>query len=145
MTRSINNPADFWVDLRAVIEEILSPRRGPGVLLVAKDVFSQVVPRKRRLASEPREPLCASQTRQSASGPHRAARTCGGSGHRRGFWGACRRARDQLVTVARLTQTPVVTTLSDVAAFPADDPLYLGVVGTAGHPLISTSMTLLTW
>ena len=43
-------------------------------------------------------------------------------------------ARDQLVTVARLTQTPVVTTLSDVAAFPADDPLYLGVVGTAGHP-----------
>ena len=27
-----------------------------------------------------------------------------------------------------------VTTLSDIGAFPADDPLCLGVIGTAGHP-----------
>ena len=42
--RVISDPATFWTDLREVVESVLSPRPGPGVLLIAKDVFSLTVP-----------------------------------------------------------------------------------------------------
>ena len=42
--RVISNPETFWTDLREVVESILNPRTGPGVLLIAKNVFSLTVP-----------------------------------------------------------------------------------------------------
>jgi len=134
----IDNPKTFWEDLEAVVREILSPRRGPGVLLIAKDIFGQVVPPRPtswpkdisslRGLKQPR----ASELKDLSDRLSRARAPVMVVGPEVRSAGA----RDQLITLARITQTPVVSTLSDVAAFPADDPLYLGVVGTAGHPSV---------
>ena len=48
--RVISDPATFWTDLREVVESVLSPRPGPGVLLIAKDVFHQPLVGRRAIA-----------------------------------------------------------------------------------------------
>ena len=132
----IDDPNTFWADLKAAVTAIMSPRKGPAVLLVAKDVFKRVVP---PCPSDWPVTLADFQERQTPSPTqlqafrNRLARAKApvmilGPEVR------ASKAREEMITVARLTQTPVVTTLSDVAVFPSEDPLYLGVVGTAGHP-----------
>ena len=141
--RVISNPETFWTDLREVVESILSPRPGPGVLLIAKNVFSLTVPPRppdwptdlstMRACRQPRPSMLRDLIERL--GRAKAPLIVAGPDVRAGG------AQDQLVTLARRMQIPVVTTLSDIGAFPADDPLCLGVIGTAGHPSpIGTSM-----
>ena len=134
--RVISNPETFWTDLREVVESILSPRPGPGVLLIAKNVFSLTVPPRpadwptdlstMRACRQPRPSMLRDLIERL--GRAKAPLIVAGPDVRAGG------AQDQFVTLARRMQIPVVTTLSDIGAFPADDPLCLGVIGTAGHP-----------
>jgi len=134
--RLIDNPETFWADLRAVVAAIMSPRRGPGVLLVPKDIFQQEVPARPNDwpqslddFQQPVEPTVNQLAMlKSELWSARAPVLVVGAGVRAAG------VQEQVLELANRMQVPVVTTLSDVAVYPNTDPLFLGVVGTAGHP-----------
>ena len=50
-------------------------------------------------------------------------------------------ASAQLTALARASSIPVVSTLMGLGAFPADDPLWLGMIGMHGTPAANRAMT----
>ena len=134
--RVVRSGATLWEDLRAAVEAALSGRRGPAVLLIPRDVFADEVPARpddwpsslSAIAPPVLPALSHIEAIEDALRDAKRPLIIAGPDVRPGA------ARQWLSTFAKRTQVPVVTTLSDVNVFPAQDPLYLGTIGTAGHP-----------
>jgi len=132
----LDAPERFWEQLHAAVTAALTGRPGPVVLLVPRDLNEREVP--------PMPPWCPRTLEAIAAPPTLKA------GALRALLEALQTAvspllvvgpgvsrsvdPEALVELARAARTPVVTTMSDPGAFPNDDPLWLGVVGAAGHP-----------
>lgn len=132
----ITRPEEFWSCLIAAVQAALNGRQGPSVLLIPRDLYDRDVgPRPRDLPAslhelvQPLSPEAADVEalfrRLSAS---RRPVLLLGNGVERGY------RPEEVVAYARQTGTRVVTTMASKAAFPNDDPLYLGMVGVAGEP-----------
>jgi acetolactate synthase-1/2/3 large subunit len=133
----ISDAADFWRSVEEAVTAALSGRPGPAVLLVPRDLWS--MPVGPRPASFPTrlEALRAPAPLADTAAPDRlfealrAARRpvlVLGTGVDR-----CS-APDEVRRFAVDAGIPVVTTMGNSGAFAHDDPLFLGVVGAAGHP-----------
>ncbi|MFD0383584.1 thiamine pyrophosphate-binding protein [Streptomyces stramineus] len=132
----VDDPADFWTELRAAAVEALTGRPGPVALLVPRDLFD--LPVGPRPAGWPAD-LAALPTPGEVT-PHtvrplfdalRAARRPAlliGHGVRRSD------AAAEVTSFARRAGIPVAATMAARGEFPNDDPLFLGVTGAAGHP-----------
>jgi acetolactate synthase-1/2/3 large subunit len=126
----------FWERLHATVTAALSGRPGPAVLLLPRDVYEvEVGPRPSwlpdRLAAL-RAPPAPDPARVRVLHEHLAlARRpvlIAGTG--------IARSADPgaVAEFAVEAGVPVVTTMGDPGAFPNDHPLFLGMVGAAGHP-----------
>lgn len=132
----ITRPEEFWSCFVAAVEAALNGRQGPSVLLIPRDLYDRDVgPRPADLPAtlrdlvQPQSPAAADVEllfrRLSAS---RRPVLLLGNGVERGS------RPEEVVAYARQTGARVVTTMASKAAFPNDDPLYLGMVGVAGEP-----------
>ena len=134
--RRVRSAETFWADLEAVVRAAINGRRGPGVLLIPRDVFDQPTPpRPESWPTTLREMIQIAAPRDSAV--NRLADQLRGASRPVIIAGPMVRGSERSEAVAQLArelQIPVVTTLADVGAFPQTDPLNLGVIGTAGHP-----------
>jgi acetolactate synthase-1/2/3 large subunit len=133
----IADPADFWRVLEEAVTAAMSGRPGPVVLLVPRDIWSQPVG-----ARPAGFPLALAPLR-AATAPPDAAEV-------QRLFEAVRDARRPLVVIgtgverssapaevsrfAIAAGIPVATTMGNSGAFPHDHPLFVGVVGAAGHP-----------
>ncbi|MEH2005351.1 thiamine pyrophosphate-binding protein [Nostoc sp.] len=132
----VSKPDDFWYHLTEAVKSALSGRPGPAVLMFPRDIFEQEV--------EP-FPLNWADSLQNFIGQklitldmirplfeeiYQAKNPVLILGH------GVRRCSDPqaVVKFARSVGLPVVTTLSGRSEFPNNDPLYLGMLGVAGHP-----------
>lgn len=134
----IADPAAFWPSLEQAVTAALSGRPGPAVLLVPRDVWS--LPVGERPAKFPtrleslRAPAALADDKAELSQLFETIRDARrpvlviGTGVDR-----CS-APDEVRRFAVDAAIPVVTTMGNTGAFPQDDPLFLGVVGAAGHP-----------
>jgi acetolactate synthase-1/2/3 large subunit len=135
-TVRITDPARFWECLDTAVTAAMSGRPGPAVLLIPRDLFDRDVgPRPDWMAD--RLPglnglwEAPAQTVAALFDAVRAAAEpvllLGGGVNR------CTNP-SAIVEFARRLGVRVATTLAGKAAFPNDDPLYLGTVGVAGEP-----------
>ncbi len=134
--RQVRSAQTFWRDLRAVVRAAVNGRRGPGVLLIPKDVLAQPAPKRPQdwpmslQEMVTRVPAPVAELDDLIVRLRKARRPVLILGPMvRGS-----RRTQAVQAFARRMQIPVVTTLADLGAFPNDDPLYLGTIGTAGHP-----------
>ncbi|MBD2731737.1 thiamine pyrophosphate-binding protein [Nostoc sp. FACHB-892] len=132
----ISKSEDFWYHLTHAIKAAVSGRPGPAVLLFPRNIFEQEVEpcpeiwadelktliRPAQVTSEMIRPLFEEIYR--ANNPVLIL----GDGVRR-----CSNPQ-AVVNFARCVDLPVMTTLGGRGNFPNDDPLYLGMLGVAGHP-----------
>ncbi|MCC5668404.1 thiamine pyrophosphate-binding protein [Nostoc sp. CHAB 5784] len=132
----ISKSEDFWYHLTHAIKAAVSGRPGPAVLLFPRNIFEQEVEpcpeiwadelktliRPPQVTSEMIRPLFEEIYR--ANNPVLIL----GDGVRR-----CSNPQ-AVVNFARCVDLPVMTTLGGRGNFPNDDPLYLGMLGVAGHP-----------
>ncbi len=132
----LDDAGAFWEALHAAALAALEGRQGPSVLLVPRDAYElEVGPRPawfpRDLADLARPVAPPAADLVALFDAIRAARRpvlVIGTGVARG---------EDPAAVARFAMEagiPVVTTMADPGAFPNDNPLYLGVIGAAGHP-----------
>jgi acetolactate synthase I/II/III large subunit len=132
----LDTAASFWDDLHAAALAALEGRQGPSVLLVPRDVYNlEVGPRPAWF------PLDLADLTRPAAPPPEALRA---------LFAAIRSARRPVLVigtgvercsdpaaVARFAMDaglPVVTTMANPGSFPGEHPLYLGILGAAGHP-----------
>ncbi|WP_331766572.1 thiamine pyrophosphate-binding protein [Embleya sp. NBC_00896] len=135
-TVKISDPDTFWAQLRDTIETALSGRMGPVALLLPRDCYDREVGDPpadwpRSLAGFVRPVPFDEGTASKLFLRLREANSpvlLLGHGVRRST------DPDSVVRFAREARVPVVTTMGARGEFPNDDPLHLGVVGTAGHP-----------
>jgi acetolactate synthase I/II/III large subunit len=130
----VGDPATFWSHLHDALAAALSGRPGPAVLLVPRDVFALDVP-----ARPAHFPSSLAAFRRAAALPDLSPALEALRAARRPvlLWGpgvARADASEELARLVRALRLPVVTTMADSAAFAHDDPLFLGVIGAAGHP-----------
>lgn len=132
----VDSAATFWEKLHAAAVAALSGRPGPAVLLVPRDMNDlEVRPRPSWF------PATLAELLPPATVPHRdlerlfeglrgaqSPALIVGTGVDRAL------APGAVQEFAASAQIPVATTMANPAAFPQDHPLYLGVVGAAGHP-----------
>lgn len=135
-TAKITSPDQFWPCLKTAVVTALNDRPGPAVLLFPRDLYDQEVP------SRPNDwPLSLAAMIHHT----KVARE-----HARPIFDALRQAKNPMMlighgvrrssnaaAVVKLAQTaniPVATTMSGRSEFPNYDPLYLGMIGVAGHP-----------
>jgi acetolactate synthase-1/2/3 large subunit len=132
----IGSGDDLWPVLTEAVYCALADRKGPSVVLVARDVYDQpVLPKPvgwladlhHRLAPRPPTVDALDALMSVLAGARRPVALMG-QGVRRSSDPAA------VVELLRDLQMPVATTMSARADFPNDDPLYLGTVGAAGHP-----------
>ncbi|KAB8330252.1 thiamine pyrophosphate-binding protein [Scytonema tolypothrichoides VB-61278] len=132
----ISKPDDLWYHLSEAVKVAISGRPGPVVLMFPRDIFEQEVePCPENWADELRNVICPTPVTLDMIRPLfeeicRAKNPVLLIGH------GVRRCSDPqtVVNFARYVGLPVVTTLSGRGEFPNDDPLYLGMLGVAGHP-----------
>jgi len=136
LVAKIDGERTFWSHLHAAVTAALSDRPGPAVLLLPRDVYDAEVGSRpawfpQRLdeiaAHGPIEPPQVGALYDliaTASRPVLIA----GTGVRR-----CSDP-DAVIQFAIDANLPVVTTMGDPGAFPNDHPLFLGMIGAAGHP-----------
>lgn len=132
----ISKPEDFWHHLTEAVKAALSGRPGPAVLMFPRDIFEQEVePCPENWADNLINLICPTPVTLDMVRPLfeeicRAKNPVLLIGH------GVRRCSDPqaVVNFARSVGLPVVTTLSGRGEFPNDDPLYLGMLGVAGHP-----------
>ncbi|MBT2383996.1 thiamine pyrophosphate-binding protein [Streptomyces sp. ISL-11] len=136
----IEDPADFWPELRAAAVAALTGRPGPVALLLPRDVFD--LPVGPRPADWPAD-LSALLTPRAVDrhtvrplfdalrAAHRPVLLIGHGVRRSG-------AADEITSFARRAGVPVAATMAARGEFPNDDPLFLGVAGAAGHPSAHT-------
>jgi acetolactate synthase-1/2/3 large subunit len=133
----IDTPAQFWPCFIDAVTAAVTGRPGPAVLLVPRDLWSMDVgappatwPAQLDRLRAP-TPLAEETAVQSL---FEALRTATrpvmvlGTGVDRSS------APEAVRQFAIEAGIPVVTTMANTGAFPNDHPLYLGVVGAAGHP-----------
>lgn len=134
----ITRPKDFWPSLTIAVQTALSGRPGPSVLLIPRDLYDQDVgPRPSHLPVrlqdliEPQHPSSAEVDALFGrlTNSRRPVLLLGAGAERSS-------RRDEVISYARQTGTPVATTLASKATYPNDDPLYLGMVGVAGEPSV---------
>jgi len=134
----VSDPNTFWHHLTEAVKAALSGRPGPAVLLLPRDVFdSEVDPVPGGWVETLKDVTCPLEITEEAVRPlfeeiDRAESPViiFGQGVRR-----CNDPR-AVSEFAKCTGIPVATTLSGRAEFPNDDPLYLGMLGVAGHPSV---------
>lgn len=124
----------FWPTLRAAVASALQGRQGPAVLLVPRDAFDQEVgdrpadmPPNLADFHDPAISLDVGPLSAAIRGARHPVLMLGTGVDRAG-------ASPTVEAFARRAGIPVVTTMSNPATFPQDDPLFLGCVGVAGHP-----------
>ncbi|MEU8088804.1 thiamine pyrophosphate-binding protein [Micromonospora sp. NPDC049101] len=137
-TGRITGSDDCWVQLRAALTAALSGRPGPAALLVPRDVFAAPAgpapadwpaglsefAARQEVPPEPLREVFDALSRAVAPvlllGPELRSSPDG----------------DAVVAFARRARIPVATSMSNRGDVDEDDPLYLGVVGVAGHPSV---------
>ena len=132
----ISKPEDFWYHLTNAIKAAVSGRPGPAVLLFPRDIFEQEVePASENWADELQKLIHPQEITSETIRPlfeeiYRAKNPVLILGH-----GVRRCSNPQaVVNFARCVGLPVITTLGGRGEFDNDDPLYLGMLGVAGHP-----------
>lgn len=134
----ISGPDDFWPCLKEAVTSALSGRPGPAALLLPRNAHDMDVDpcpdnwgeEIRNLALPPEPPADDIKQLFDAVSCARHPVFILGQG--------VRRSSDPraVVEFARKAGIPVVATMSARGEFPNDDPLYLGVMGVAGHPSV---------
>ena len=131
----INSADDFWNKLEEAVVTALSGRPGPAALLIPRDINETEVgpPPQSVLDLLSNRPTLVPRF-ENVLQLHQMIRTAKkpviliGSGMRRS-------TRPQAaVDYAIKANIPVMTTMADPGAFPNNHPLYMGMVGVAGHP-----------
>lgn len=134
-TARIEEPADFWPSLEKAVRIALSGRPGPVALLIPRDInesevgempdsIIELLKNRPTLVPKFEEIVELDKMVRRAKKPVMII----GSGMRRSSHPNT--ARDYAIGA----KIPVVTTMADPCAFPNGHPLYLGMVGVAGHP-----------
>jgi acetolactate synthase I/II/III large subunit len=134
-TARIEQPSDFWPCLEKAVRLALSGRPGPVALLIPRDLnesevgdvpdsILELLNNRPTLVPKFEDILSLDLMIRQAKNPVMII----GSGMRRASHPNV--ARDYAIGA----KIPVVTTMADPAAFPNGHPLYLGMVGVAGHP-----------
>jgi acetolactate synthase-1/2/3 large subunit len=135
-TARVDSGEGFWEKLAEAARAALTGRKGPAALLVTRDAYEAEVPPRpawfpmdlTAIAAPP--PVDAGKVRALFDAIRAARRPVLLLGT-----GAARSSDPVAVTRFAIDAgIPVATTMADAAAFPNDHPLYLGVVGAAGHP-----------
>lgn len=136
----ISTPDSFWYHLTEAVKAALSGRPGPAVLMFPRDIFEQEVePCPENWADDLKNLIRPTTLKLDMIRPLfeeicRANNPVLILGH-----GVQRCSDPQaVVDFARSVSLPTVTTLSGRSAFPNNDPLYLGMLGVAGHPSVHT-------
>ena len=133
----IDEPSMFWDTLATAVREALTGRPGPVALLFPRDVYDLEVGERPSDFPESLDKLLAFERADGVAGVvelfnrlREAERPVLMIGT-----GAARSLAPQAVaSFAIEAGIPVVTTMGNTAAFPHEHPLYLGMVGVAGHP-----------
>jgi acetolactate synthase I/II/III large subunit len=132
----IDDAGAFWEALHAAAQAALEGRQGPSVLLVPRDLYDREVgprpawfPRDLAEMSRPVVPAGADLFAlfEAILAARRPVLVIGTGASRSGDAAA-------VVRFAMAAGIPVVTTMANPGSFPNDHPLYLGVLGAAGHP-----------
>jgi acetolactate synthase I/II/III large subunit len=137
--RLLARPQDFWDVLGAAVVAALSDRKGPSVLLLPRDLYEAEVPeggveevvRAARAAMRP-GPVDRDAARALLAEVRAARRPVLIYGQ------GVRRSSDPAAVgdFARALRIPVASTMSARGEFDNEDPLYLGMLGAAGHPSV---------
>lgn len=136
----ICDPGDFWQFLAEAVKAALSGRPGPAVLLFPREIFeTEVAPRPEKWAENLRNqvrlgPVDMETVRSLFDAIRRAGNPVIiiGQGVRRSS------APNAVSDFARAAGLPIAATLSGRGEFFNGDPLYLGMLGVAGHPSVHT-------
>ena len=134
-TVKINNAKTFWYEFEKAVRIAISGRPGPVALLIPRDMnesevgeapasILQLFNNRPTVVPKFEEILELDQLIRQAKKPVMII----GSGMRRTSH------PNAAADYALGAKIPVVTTMADPTAFPNDNPLYLGMVGVAGHP-----------
>lgn len=130
----------FWYHLTKAVKAALSGRPGPAVLLFPRDIFEQeVAPCPKNWADDLRKLIRPAAVRLDVVRPL-FEEICRANNPVLILGQGVQRCSDPqaIVNFARSVGLPVITTLSARSAFPNNDPLYLGMLGVAGHPSVHT-------
>ncbi len=133
----VDDPSGFWEHLQTAVEQALTGRPGPAVLLFPRDIYDLEVGERPADFPTSLEELTRSEPVGDQLGLIRILETLR---HAKNpvmmiGTGAARSRRPQEVaSFAIEAGIPVVTTMGNTAAFPHEHPLFLGTVGVAGHP-----------
>jgi acetolactate synthase-1/2/3 large subunit len=134
--RKVDSARAFWPALEDCVRAALSGRPGPSVLLLPRDVYElEVSERPASLSFELADlgtaPEAAEEDLETLATMIRAAKRpvmLLGTGVDR-----CRNP-SAVRRFATSVGIPVATTMGSHGSFPHDHPLFLGMVGVAGHP-----------
>jgi acetolactate synthase-1/2/3 large subunit len=137
-TAKISRPDDFWPCLKKAVISSLSGRPGPSALLLPRNAYyMEVDPCLDNWGEEIKGLVQTGEL--PADEISRLFDAMASARHPVFILGqGVRRSSDPqaVVEFARKSGIPVVTTMSAKGEFPNEDPLYLGVVGVAGHPSV---------
>lgn len=134
----VDDPADAGRLLAAAVDATRSPRGGPAVLLLPKDVqqapaeglrpLGELLPERHVAAAANRQAAAELLTAEAARGADVVLIAGDGVGHHG--------ARPELARLAHLLNAGVALTPEGKDAFDNHDPRYLGVTGAIGHPSV---------
>ncbi|MBL8149175.1 MAG: thiamine pyrophosphate-binding protein [Blastocatellia bacterium] len=138
-TAKISHPEDFWKILLNAVHISLNGRPGPSALLIPRDLYDQDVgdfpqnfpsslPELLEVDSEVDRSSLLKLIHEIKKA--KAPVLILGHGIRRS------RNSEAVISFAKSIEIPVVTTLSGKGEFPNNHPLYMGMVGVAGHPSV---------
>jgi acetolactate synthase-1/2/3 large subunit len=132
----IDSADGFWEKLADAARAALHGRPGPSVLLVTRDAYALDVPPRPAWFPADLDGLARPVpfARDRVRALFEALRTARRPVLVVGTGATRSRDADAIARFAIEAGVPVMTTMADPAAFPNDDPRYLGVVGAAGHP-----------
>jgi thiamine pyrophosphate-dependent acetolactate synthase large subunit-like protein len=134
----ITRPADFWPTLTAAVQQALSGRPGPSVLLIPRDLYdAEVGPRPDELSQSLFDLISnTAVSRDEVTQLYQRLRLAEAPVLLLGHGVERSRFAGHIVKFARQAGIPVATSLAAKASFPNDDALYLGLVGVAGEPSV---------
>ena len=133
----VQEPKLFWEQLQEAVGQALGGRQGPVALLVPRDCWELEVGTKptdfpqtleELVKNPPTTNEIAARSLFAHLKSYQAPVLLLGTGVARSPQGS------EVIRFAQNAGVPVVTTMGNCALFPQDDPLYLGIVGVAGHP-----------
>jgi acetolactate synthase I/II/III large subunit len=131
----ISDPNNFWPELFKALKIALSGRKGPTVLLFPRDVFAKDVESyKGEFARDLKESIKPDPVNTEKVNAL-FDEICRSKSPLMIFGQNVRQCSDPsaVVNFAVSSDIPVVTTMSARGEFPNNNPLYLGMLGVAGH------------